>query len=191
VSDAVEVWEVDHAGHESPAARNRTRAILRELLGARLGRPPTDVAITVTSHGKPSLEEVDGAHFNVSHARGRSLVALADRPVGVDIERADRDVDVDGAGRLVLGPTEQAYLRRFGPEDRRRAFFSLWARKEAVSKAVGLGLRLPFQHIDARFPDVTAGSCRWACSDLAVDPPYVAAVVVPAPRSAIERHTWS
>jgi 4'-phosphopantetheinyl transferase len=191
MSDIVEVWEIDQAGHGAPSARARTRTVLRQLLGARIGCAPADVAITVTSQGKPTLEQASGPHFNVSHAQGRSLVALAGRPVGVDIERTDRDVGIDGAVRLVLCPAEQDHLRQLGPDDRRRTFFSLWARKEAVSKGVGLGLGLPFPSIDARPPEVTVGASTWACSDFAVAPPYVAALAVPAPRPPIEPRTWS
>lgn len=191
MSDIVDVWEIDHVGHGAASARARTRTVLRQLLGARIGCAPADVAITITSQGKPTLGRATGPHFNVSHARGRSLVALAGRPVGVDIERTDRDVCIDGAGRLVLCPAEQHHLRRLGPDDRRRAFFSLWARKEAVSKGVGLGLGLPFPSIDARPPEVTVGARTWACSDLPVAPPYVAALAVPAPRPPIERRSWS
>jgi 4'-phosphopantetheinyl transferase len=191
-----------------------TRTVVRKLLASRLGCHPAQVAIAVTRHGKPVVGEGTGreaaiepwVHFNVSHTAGRSLVVLADRPVGVDIERTDRSVDVERAGELVLTGAERRHLRGLDPAARTCAFFALWARKEAVTKGVGLGLRLPFRTVDCRNEVVTvelptddrdgdgdgedspAGS--WHVVDLAADWPYVAAVAVRGPRPRIHWTTW-
>lgn len=47
--------------------------------------------IGLSEHGKPYLN--DGSYeFNISHSHGRIVLALSDAPIGIDIERADREV---------------------------------------------------------------------------------------------------
>ena len=112
-------------------------------------------------HGRPWLR-LDGQPVHVSLARsGPHLVtAVAEEPVGVDVEAAVVDV----LPELVLAPTEAA-----GPAvDLARA----WTRKEAVLKARGSGLATPM-------PAVVLARERWW--DVDAPDGYVAALaVVPA-----------
>src|SRR5262245_26972367 len=64
------------------------RGLLRRLLGHCLGVDPVEVAINYSGAGKPVLADTStGLHFNVTHTNGLALLALARRPVGVDVER--------------------------------------------------------------------------------------------------------
>jgi 4'-phosphopantetheinyl transferase len=223
----VHLWELDLAGprrSQSPQslssdearraagflrARDRdlfvaTRTVLRTLLGSYLGCDPSAVHIVPDALGKPTVvHERCAVHVNVSHTDGRSLIAVAGRPVGVDIERSDRQIDVERAGQLVLTAAERADLARLDDDAARLAFFVYWTRKEAISKGVGLGFALGFHTLEARADQPTtvfdwpAGDHgrhgtreTWWCEDLAVDPPYVAAVAVGGARPRIRRRAW-
>jgi len=92
-------------------------------------------------HGKPLLIKPAGHYFNISHAGEWVACALADRPVGIDIELI-KPLDY----RLAEGfCTQEEYLLLLQqPEETRlNYFYRLWTRKESYLKADRRGLRLP------------------------------------------------
>jgi len=123
------------------------RACLRSLLGSAFAVAPRLVPITLGSHGKPATPASDGnsLHFNVAHSHGSILIALSGRgPVGVDLERIDPNLDVMEIAGNSFTPGETQQLAGISdPDQRQRAFFRCWTRKEAVVKADGRGLSLP------------------------------------------------
>ena len=115
-----------------------TRAALRRLLGADLAIDPTAVRFAEAGRGKPVLVPDTGRRFSVAHAGGHALVALADRPVGVDVELVRPDAWDPAMAALVLSPAELAWVREHDDPD--RAFFRCWTRKEAFVKLGSAGL---------------------------------------------------
>ena len=76
----------------------------------------------------------------------------------MDIESAARVLDPARLARRFLSDPEQKDLARRPARQQRRAFLACWTRKEAVAKAFGLGLAMPFDSFDAG-PD-TGGLLR-------------------------------
>lgn len=114
------------------------RGCLRALLGAVLGRPGSEVAIGVGTHGKPWVE---GVSFNVAHSRGEVLIALSgEGAVGVDVEWLDPGIEAMEIAQGAFAPGEVAAIA--AADDRVGAFYRCWTRKEAVVKAHGQGLTL-------------------------------------------------
>ena len=74
--------------------------------------------------GKPVLDSGE-AHFSLAHAGDRAVYAIASAPVGVDIERCDRDVR--RLAKKVLAPGETDVLGK-------------WVAKESFLKMTGEGL---------------------------------------------------
>src|SRR2546423_6082553 len=144
--------------------------------------------MTTNEHGKPLL--ADGSlgwlRFNVAHSDDLAVYALArDRDVGVDVERVDPTVDVDGLAQRTLSVAERRAMQRSAKEDRAREFFPLWARKEAVLKAAGLGLSVSPQQVEVRPgqlielpPALDGDRSQWRVSDFSTQPGYAAAVAV-------------
>ncbi len=121
------------------------RATLRRLLGQATGRLPADVPLRCGRRGRPELTIATTIDFNVSHAGDIALIGLArDTRIGVDIERADRVVDVDRLARKVLAPDEWTALAALPLPERRLRFLQLWTCKEAMSKATADGLAASF-----------------------------------------------
>ena len=92
------------------------------------------------AHGKPRFPDAPDIHFNLSHSAGYAVCALADTPVGVDVQvwrRLKRPVEgrFHPLERELLGMTDEASCRE--------AFFCLWTAKESFMKADGRGLRIP------------------------------------------------
>jgi 4'-phosphopantetheinyl transferase len=117
------------------------RATLRRLLGERLGIEPGGITFGERGRGKPVLAEEpigDGTHFSVSHAGGVIVIAVADRPVGVDVELVRPDAWDERMAALVLSPPELSWLA--AQPDRDLAFFRCWTRKEAYAKLGDEGL---------------------------------------------------
>lgn len=78
-----------------------------------------------------------GTHASVSHTAGRVMAAVADGPVGCDVERI---VPVrDAVVRAALSPRELAALASLSGPARDREFCRLWTRKESYVKALGTG----------------------------------------------------
>jgi len=144
------------------ALRNRWiagRSALRYILGNTLGIAPAEVAIDRGRRGRPQLADADSRiDFNVSHTRGMAFIciacnAAATTRIGVDIEHADRDVDVDLLSRKFLTSRERETLAGFPLDARRRRFLRYWTCKEAMSKATGDGIIAPFGRLDVDLSD--------------------------------------
>ena len=89
----------------------------------------------IGGHGKPSLLEYQHIHFNLSHCAKAIACAVANRPVGIDVESTERKIS-DALTRHTMSPQEQEEIA--GSPIR---FFHLWTQKEALVKLRGTGLQ--------------------------------------------------
>ncbi|MDR3205182.1 MAG: 4'-phosphopantetheinyl transferase superfamily protein [Deltaproteobacteria bacterium] len=128
-----------------PIDRSRfifSRVAIKKILISYLDNPrPIDQDFSYGPWGKPYW---DNLSFNFSHCQNLALLAVGgdSDPVGIDVENINsRDIDLSGVS-VFFHPKEQILLRGFTAHERRKAFFRLWVRKEAVMKADGRGLSL-------------------------------------------------
>lgn len=180
-----------------PAPRARyivTRSALRLLLGRHLGIPAATVALHANAHGKPQLApHHEELRFNVSHSGAHALIALCrDSDVGVDIE-LQRDLDDwTGMARMIWCHADLTRWQSLSAADRSSAFYRAWTRKEAVAKAIGLGMATDFKklgvsfapgedarvlHLDPAFGQVA----EWCLIDIATPENYSAALATRTP----------
>ena len=126
-----------HEGRRRQFVLGRTAA--RRLAAARLGCLPAQVPLSFDDDGAPRL---GGGFVSIAHGgRGASSVgaaAVADRAVGIDVERvAPRRPDL---WTRLLRPEERPVLDALGgPTDEAQTL--LWTLKEAVLKAQRTGFR--------------------------------------------------
>ena len=171
------VAELRHAAALSDAARaaefRAGRTWLRRVLGDYLGADPLALRLATTEWGKPYVVG-HAVHFNLSHtpmvgaspSASLGVLAVSDRPVGIDVEPVNRDL------RKALG-------RCTSPRERHRLAGSptahavtVWTVKEAYAKALGLGHRLTFADLET---DEPVGGETWTVrqdADLLVDVLY-------------------
>lgn len=120
-----------------------TRTAVRQLLASRLGHQPADLPLAQDAHGKPFVD-MQGAVplFNVSHSGSHALIALADSrafsAVGIDIEQRRAALDVSALSDAVLTDREKAAVVQAA--DPLQALLQRWVGKEAVLKAIGVGI---------------------------------------------------
>ncbi|MGJ3700990.1 4'-phosphopantetheinyl transferase family protein [Variovorax sp. AFSI2.2] len=121
-----------------------TRAALRNLLASRVGCEPAEVPLVASPHGKPLIERAGGGapQFNVSHSGSHALIALGDArsvtEIGIDIEACKADVDVEAISSLAFTARECGEVR--DAANRLHALYTRWVGKEAVLKAIGVGV---------------------------------------------------
>ena len=111
------------------------RALLAEMYRAKTGQELPQIC--TAPRGKPYFPE-GGLHFSISHTKRRVFCALSEKPVGIDAEETDRQVDLRLADKILSSGERQAYD---AAADKRTALLRLWVLKEAAAKLSGEGLR--------------------------------------------------
>jgi len=164
-----------------------TRGLLRRLLGRQIGVAPREVPITYIGGGKPVLAVRDeNLHFNVTHTDSLALIALAHRPVGIDIERVRPVTEPGNLVRRFFSAVERETFLALPSSLWPAGFFRGWTSKEAVIKAAGLSVAVldefdvelhparPAALLAARHRALSAAS--WQLSAWEPAPGYCAAV---------------
>ena len=155
--------ELEHAARYR-FARDRsafvtTRAAVRQCLASELGVDPREVPIVREPAGRLRLSDDAPAtdiDFNVSHSGALAAVALTcGRRVGIDLEERRADRDLRRLVTDVMGVAERKMLGALDDEEFLRAFYACWTRKEAIVKAMGVGLAHPLNAID--IPELPPG----------------------------------
>ena len=119
---------------------------LRLLLSRYLGRPAGAISITEGPNGKPGLADEAGLSFNMTHSKTTVVIAMAwDMALGVDIEPLQAAGDFDRIAGQFFSPSEAAELARMDQPRRGVAFLEAWTRKEAIAKALGVGVAVTLQ----------------------------------------------
>lgn len=102
------------------------------------GVSPKEMGFAVQASGKPVVTFPKGYHFNISHSGDLCACAVARVPVGVDIQKMDT-VRFDAIAKRYFQPDE---LREYQQaDDPKMMFYTLWTKREAIGKCVGVGLR--------------------------------------------------
>jgi 4'-phosphopantetheinyl transferase len=125
------------------------RFYLRLLLGAYLGLPGKSVKINRKQRGKPVLDASvhdSEIHFSMAKSEDKLLIGFSTSShIGVDLEPVGRRAhDALGVAQRYFSPAESAALAVLPAAEIDAAFLRIWACKEAVVKASGLGIANQF-----------------------------------------------
>lgn len=128
------------------------RGVVRHLLGAYLELPAADLRFDYGDMGQPLLAARGAAadlRFNLSHSGDLLLLAVARRrAVGVDLEPVRSLTHREAIERRVFSAGELLALDALREEQRLRAFYNGWTRKEAFAKATGEGMWATMQRVE-------------------------------------------
>jgi 4'-phosphopantetheinyl transferase len=123
---------------------------------------PANVPIEYDAAGKPklpsSLPPIGGspdaivtsldARFNLTHSAELALIAVAlGCDVGIDVERLRTVPHLEQIARRYFHPTEASEIMAAPVAGRSTNFLRCWTGKEAVLKAVGLGVSAAFDRL--------------------------------------------
>jgi 4'-phosphopantetheinyl transferase len=181
------------------------RTLIRAVAGQWLGTGPEDVALDASCydcgkpHGKPRVLADGAPQVSISHSgQWVALAVVEDVPVGIDVEEI-RSAEVADLARISFSATERTAFARLPEQEQRTAFFTYWARKEAVVKAIGRGMSVAMSRftlsahdqppavLASEAAEVDPAAVRMA--DLAAGDGYRASVAVIAgePPQVVER----
>jgi 4'-phosphopantetheinyl transferase len=173
-----------------PADRHRYQVahmMLRRVLASYTDTPPGRLPLGrqqcphCGAAGKPILLPGPGADtvpsFSLAHSGDTVIVAVAGRPVGVDVERDAAGCVCSLAG--ALHPADAAWLAGLGEPARHEAIITCWVRAEAVLKCTGQGIGHGLGGFPVR-PGGAAGRGVNGCTvrQLTAPPGYRAAVAL-------------
>jgi 4'-phosphopantetheinyl transferase len=183
------------------------RGQLRMLAGRYLGIEPSVVAFVYGPQGKPALRgpgrgsHVEGPagaespagyplEFNVAHSQDVVLYAfcLGSR-IGVDVEHVRPMSDQDAFASQFFSPAERRLLMSLDGSQRAEGFFTIWACKEAILKAIGSGLTRPINQTEVSIDGpgsvqvlsvdgVRAEAANWRLHTFEPEPGFRAALAV-------------
>jgi 4'-phosphopantetheinyl transferase len=121
------------------------RGLLRELLGKYTSAAPTGVEISTNVYGKPELVTAAGTtlYFNLAHTDDIVLYGLSGMcSIGIDVESIEPGPVSSLEARRILSHDEWASWQKLPDKDQNSLFYQTWVRKEAVLKALGMGLSI-------------------------------------------------
>ena len=164
-----------------------SRGLLRKKLGDYLDVNPAEINFSYNKYGKPSLNaevHTEDLKFNVSHSKDIVVYAITkNREIGIDVEYLK---DVSRAEKIIdrFFSEEEKNFYNSQPEHKKKwAFFALWTRKEAYSKAMGRGIGLPSKDFELNLiPDNNRSSSnsfkksKWMLYNVEIESEYLAAL---------------
>lgn len=160
------------------------RGALRLLLSRYLQRPPAQLVFTYNEFGKPALPDASSLAFNLAHSDGLALCAVSQaQPLGIDVETERASVEFEALWPRISSSAERDLWPLLASAQRQRIFFHLWTRKEAVIKALGMGLSLPLNSLTVlgASADLVLGEAAQSLrlQSFCPQPDYLAALAAP------------
>lgn len=163
-----------------------TRAELRNSLSKYLKVRPADIDFTYNQYGKPSIKsEHNPANikFNVTHSNTLVLYAITqNREVGIDLEYVREVSNSERIVKRYFSEEDGKFYHSQSEGNKKLAFFKLWTRKEAYSKARGMGIGLPGKKFDLsltpKFQNNSTENTNpeWSLVDIEINSDYMASL---------------
>lgn len=152
-------------------AKHLLQALLREQGGCLL--PLDAIAISNDADGVPLANYPFS--ISISHSNGRAFCVASKRvladgrpwPVGADMERIEARAPVFVADYFTAA--EQEAVAQAAPALRETFITAVWSAKEAVLKALHLGLSVDTRTVSCLFGPVTSSPAMWRPFAIALD----------------------
>jgi 4'-phosphopantetheinyl transferase len=125
-----------------------SHGMLRRILSEKTGIPPPEIVISKGKYDKPYIDSPN-CHFNLSHAADLFAISYSSHhPVGVDTEKSDRKLNWEIIARSYFHKKEKELIEQTDSHTKRKIFFAIWTRKEAILKTIGCGIVNNLEEID-------------------------------------------
>lgn len=120
------------------ATKKISRIAIREVLSALSKIPAEKIAIRKNNFGKPYWDTINAIHFNTSDTTDAIMLGVSSAQIGVDIEFNNMSFDYKDVVADYFNEQEVKIINEsLNPG---QTFYQLWVRKEALTKAIGMGL---------------------------------------------------
>ncbi len=124
--------------------------------------------IKYTKFKKPYFDYL--IDFNISHAGEYVVCAISKTStVGIDVEEI-KDIPLI---EFQENFSKQEWLNICEDDDKLRAFYKQWTKKEAFLKAIGMGLNIPLNQISIYGDSIIWKSIKWNFYEINLDQNYV------------------
>ncbi|MCE3231890.1 MAG: hypothetical protein K0R98_147 [Rickettsiaceae bacterium] len=115
------------------------RYMLRILSSNYLNIAPLKLQLINSNSGKPYWQG-QNLHFNISHSGNYIIIGFARNHIGIDIEQISDKRNIDFIAKHYFHQREIDAINCLPQEQQKQKFYDIWARKEAVIKALGTDL---------------------------------------------------
>jgi len=166
-----------------------SRAMLRQILAKYTGGSHGEIRFTTIGDGKPALAEPNELQlqFNMSHSGSLALFAVTSgRDVGIDVEQIRSVPKALELARRFFSAEEARPLSMLEQTERDRAFLSLWVKREAHAKALGVSI---WRSLASN--DEASGCGEWSTQIVSCGPGYVGAVAARGTQWRIVRRDFA
>jgi 4'-phosphopantetheinyl transferase len=167
------------------------RGTLRSILARYLDIHPQKILIVQGQYGKPLLDNnPQQIEFNLSHSQNLALFAFTiGHQIGIDVESILPIPDFENTARTFLSSNEMKAFLQLPDEIRLHGFYSVWTRKEALSKALGVGIGNALEKLEISIAPnekptlkethrVIVNGSDWHLLDLRPAPDFIATLAI-------------
>lgn len=136
------------------------KGITRIILSSFFGMVPCDIEYDYSISGKPFVSSAGfrDYSFNISHSKEYLFLGITKgREIGVDIERISPTFNYPIVAKSIFSEKEKAVFNSYDELSQLKAFYKMWVQKEAISKALGLGISIGFNKFSVNIdPNISA-----------------------------------
>lgn len=110
------------------------RLLARQLLCHQVGGAISDWSISAKNGSKPIIVGHSNLHISLSHSDDYVACALANHPIGIDLECERENRATNDLIAFICNDTEQALFHGLSQQQRQSQLIALWTIKEAWLK---------------------------------------------------------
>lgn len=125
-------------------------------------------ALKRTKFNKPYFN--DNIHFNISHSGLYTICAISETNiVGIDVEQVNEIPLTDFDDFFY----QEEWQNVLTDDDRLKAFYTLWTKKEAFLKVIGSGLNVPLNQVVIQHNTIKWEESDWLLQEINLEPSHV------------------
>jgi len=137
--------------------------------------------IRYSAYNRPYLPDAKGIDFNISHAGAYVVCVVSDAlRVGIDIEPLQA-IELSDFESCMRG---NEWEKIGNADDKYQAFYEYWTKKEAATKANGMGLSIPLKQVAIEDDQAFIEEQPWYLREIPVAEKYLCYLATEVPVTA-------
>ena len=140
---------------------------VRQVLAKYLNVQASEIEFSQAAKGKPYLKDPE-LFFNYSYRSNLAILAISPHnEVGIDIEKMKPLHDLKTFASFSFSENEKKIIFKSHPDQLQETIFTFWTFKEAIIKALGVGLNADLTQIDlSEFYNIETNPLVYANNDI-------------------------